>query len=435
MPSRPPETPQFPPSPRHRNLVPLLWAIGAGAVALLVWLVFFFHPLPPRTLSLACGPDGSSYQVFGKRYQTQLAKQGVRLTLIATTGTEANLELLRNGKADAGFVDGGIAEETDEAGLLSLGTIAYEPLWFFTRHVATDRGLAALRGKRVSVGPVGSESRALMQALLKRNAMDLTSFQLLTLTPEDSASELLAGHIDGVVLVNSYASPLVRQLVKTPGIDVASFSRADAYTALFPSLTKRIFPAGVADLDRDVPPRDVTLLATKTSLIVRGTLHPALQYMLLETIAQLHARSGIFQKAGEFPGAEAQEIPLSPEARHYYKSGRPFLQQYMPFWLAALVEQFLVLLIPVIGLTYPLVKSLMAIYGWGMQRRIFVLYGELHYLETQLDKAEGKSTPELKARLKDIEERAHRIKVPAKFVPMLYSLKDSLKGVRARIEA
>ncbi len=164
------------------------------------------------------------------------------------------------------------------------------------------------------------------------------------------------GRIDAAVLVNSWASPVVRDLVKTPGIDLTSFARADAYVALFPSLTKRVLPAGVANLEKDLPPHDITLLATKASLVARGDLNPALQYLLLEMIAQVHSRSGIFQKAGEFPAAETLEIPLSPEARHYYKSGQPFLQRYLPFWLAALVEQVLLLLLPVLGLTYPLVR-------------------------------------------------------------------------------
>jgi len=114
-----------------------------------------------------------------------------------------------------------------------------------------------------------------------------------------------------------------------------------------------VLPAGAANLEKDLPPHDVNLLATKTSLIARGDLHPALQYVLLEMISQAHTRAGIFQKTGEFPAAEALEIPLSPEAKHFYKSGQPLLQRYLPFWLAVLVEQLVVLLIPLIGLTYP----------------------------------------------------------------------------------
>jgi hypothetical protein len=327
-----------------------------------------------------------------------------------------------------------VASDADSPALLSLGTLGYEPVWFFSRKVATDRGLFAFRRKRVSIGPEGSDSRALVDELLKRNALDTGSFHELSLEPEAAAAELLNGHIDACVLMTSWGSPVVRQLITAPGIDLASFSRADAYVALFPSLSKLVIPAGVADLENNRPPRDTTLLATKTNLIVRGGLHPALQYLLLETASQIHSHAGIFQKAGEFPAPEALEIELSADARHYYKSGRPFLQRYMPFWLAALVEQAAVLVIPLLGLLYPLGKGLASLYGWGMQRRIFLLYGELHWLEMELNKL-GRQPPteEIRNRMKHLEERADRVRVSSNYIPMLYSLKENIAYVRARL--
>ena len=434
------------PSPQQRllagrSLAAVLIGTALG-VALLVWLLSVLHPLPPSSLTLACGPQGSSYEVFGKRYQALLAKQGIRLRLVTTAGAVENLALLNDPKSgiDLGFVDAGLAkvkDDADDGDLVSLGTLCYEPLWFFTRNVVTDtdRGLAGLRGKRVSVGPEGSVSQAMMAELIRRNALDIGDFKRLTLTPEDSADALLKGRLDAVVLVNSYASPVVRQLAKADGIDLASFSRADAYAAIFPALTKRSFPAGVADLRKDKPDHDVTLLATKTSLVARNGLHPALQFLMLDIISQVHARNGIFQKAGEFPAAESLEFPLSDAARHYYKSGRPFLQRYLPFWLAAMVEQLALLILPVLGLTYPLVKGLMALYGWGMQRRIFTLYGELHWLEAQMEGLKGQPAPQdLQDRMKRLEDRTRRVRVSSKYMPMLYSLKDTLASVRARLE-
>jgi TRAP-type uncharacterized transport system substrate-binding protein len=414
-----------------------LIAGGALLIVAIVWALFILHPLPPRTLTLACGPQGSAFETYGKRYQAQLAKQGIRVRLLNTQGGVENLALLSKpgSGVDLGFVEGGLAQETDEPDLVSLGTIGYAPIWFFSRHIATDRGLFALKGQRVSVGPEGSTSRAVIGELLKRNALDLTAFKELPMEPEASADALLHGRIDAMVLVNSMASPEVRTLLKTPGVDVANFSRADAYAAIFPSLTKRVLPAGVADLEHDRPDHDITLLATKVSLLARGDLHPALQYLVLEMISQVHARSGVFQKAGEFPAPETLEIPLSEEARHFYKSGRPFLQRYLPFWLAALVEQLVLLLIPVLGITYPLIKGLISLYGWGVQRRIFTLYGELHWLETRLDALGGApAPPELVERMNALESRARRLKVSSTYIPMVYSLKDALGSVRERLD-
>ena len=92
------------------------------------------------------------------------------------------------------------------------------------------------------------------------------------------------------------------------------------------------------------------LLAPKASLAVRADLHSALQYLLLDAAVQIHSQPGIFQKAGQFPAAESIDLPLSGEAHRFYKSGQPFLQGYLPFWIATLVEKTLVILIPLAAL-------------------------------------------------------------------------------------
>jgi len=421
-----------------RKTLRLLLIAGGAAFVAAVWAITVMHPLPPHAITLACGPEGSSYEVFGKRYKKLLAKQGIELHLVATAGGVDNLSRLHDPRSgvQAGFVIGGATEESESEDLLSLGTVTYEPVWLFTRNFTAERGLFSLRGKRVSVGPEGSDSRALVVQILKRNKLDLKAFHALALSPEASQSALIEGTIDAVVLVNSWASPVVRKLVNTEGIHLASFTRADAYAAIFPSLSKVVIPAGVANLEKDIPHQETVLLATKSSLIVRGDMHPGLQFMLLETISQVHSRHGIFQKAGEFPAPDALEIPLSPDARHYYKSGKPFLQRFLPFWLAALLEQIVILLLPLIGLMYPLIKGGRSLYGWGMQRRIFLIYGELHWLEGELDKLGAlPPTPELLARMKHLEERTNRVKVPAAYLPMLFELKSTLGYVRSRLNA
>lgn len=437
MPRKPfKDQPTARPAIRRRTFRILL----AGTLILLialVWLISLMHPLPPRRIVLATGPEGSSYAYYGKRYKILLAKEGIEVDLKTTNGGLENLKLLRdpNSGVQAGFVEGGVASDTDSTDLLSLGTLGYEPVWLFTHKAVTDRALFALRGKRVAVGPEGSDSRALVEELLKRSKLGLNFFRAEPLEPEQAAEELIQGKVDAGIFMLNWGNPIIRRLADTPGIYPANFSRADAYVANFPALYKMVLPAGVADLEHNRPARDTTLLATKTSLIVRGGLHPALQYLLLEAASQIHSRANVFQKAGEFPAPESLEIDLSPNARHFYKSGKPFLQRYMPFWLAALVEQLIVLLIPVVGLMYPLGRGLASLYGWGMQRKIYLIYGELYFLESEIDKLGQRApTKGILDRMKHLEERANRVRVASNYMPMLYNLKETIAYVRGRLD-
>ena len=168
---------------------------------------------------------------------------------------------------------------------------------------------------------------------------------------------------------------------------------------------------------------------------MRDDLHPALQYLLLETASAIHGGPGVFNKAGEFPAAEPIDLPLSEAARDYYQGGRPFLQRYLPYWLAALASRMLLVLIPVVGLLYPLFRLLPAAYGWGMQYRIYRLYGELKVLEMEFDGGSGGPPHELDERLRLLEYRADRMRVPLRFAPLLYNLKMHIGLVRESVHA
>ena len=149
----------------------------------------------------------------------------------------------------------------------------------------------------------------------------------------------IAGDIDAAFIVTTWDSPVVQRLISAQGIALASIPRADAYIAHYPFLNKLVLPAGVIDLLNNRPPTDVVMLAPKGSLAVRADLHPAIQHLLLSAAVQIHSPPGIFQKAGQFPAAESIDLPLSEEAQRFYKSGRPLLQNHLPFWLATLVER------------------------------------------------------------------------------------------------
>jgi len=235
-------------------------------------------------------------------------------------------------------------------------------------------------------------------------------------------------------LVSGWEAPIVHRLLIAPGIATLTAPRADAQVALRPYLSKLTLPHGVADLVSDRPPADVQLMAGKASLLVRKDLHPAIQYLLLEAASETHGGPGIFHGAGQFPAAEPMDLPLSDAARQYHRSGVPWLQRHLPFWLASLAAQALMLLVPIVGVVYPIFKLLPALYGWIMRRRIFHLYGELKFLEAELEtRGADKAGTDLSAKLDQLEARADHMHVPKAFTHMVYTLRLHIEIVRKRI--
>jgi TRAP-type uncharacterized transport system substrate-binding protein len=388
-------------------------------------------------MTMATGPEGGAHAVLAARYRPILAAAGIELRLQPTAGSVENLALLRDPAAgvDAAFVQSGITSAEESPGLVSLGTMFYEPLWLF-RRAGAGKGLDGLRGRRVAVGPEGSGTRALAQRLLARVGIDEGNATLLPLAATDAADALAAGTIEFAAILTSWESPVVRRLIMTPGVELVDFPRAAAYVALYPFLSRVVLPAGVADLERNVPPADVAMLAAKASLVVRRELHPALLYLLLDAASELHSRPGLFNRAGEFPAAEAIDLPLAEDARQFYKTGRPFLQRHLPFWVASLAQRLLYLLVPLVGVVVPLLRWVPDLYVWNIRRRVFNLYIQLRLIEKEAEAlSAGGADDELVARLDALERRAEHLRVPKFHASIAYTFRHHVRLVRERIAA
>jgi TRAP-type uncharacterized transport system substrate-binding protein len=415
------------PTPWLVLIAAALFVLGMAAVV--IWL----RPLPPRVVVMSTGAPGSDYELLGERYRTLLRRSGVELRLVPSAGGVENLQRLndRGSGVSVAFAQGGLTSEAQSPELASLGTMFFQPFWFFSRLPLGSR-VDALLGKRLSIGQEGSGTRAMALQLLTLNGVDQSMAHFLALPPAAAEQALLQGEIDAATLVTSWDAPMARRLLASTEVNVLGFPRADAYVALFPYLTKLRLPAGVGSLAANRPPADVEVIAPKASLIVRRDLHPGIQYLLLEAATQIHSAPNIFSQYGRFPAAERGDLPLSPDAEQFYKSGTPFLQRYLPFWLAAFVSRLLLLLIPVAGVLYPLLRLAPSLYFWAMRRRVFQLYGELKLIEVQLESTGGVASADMRTRLQRLEQRAHRLPVPLPVAPILYQLRSHIALVQAR---
>ena len=403
------------------TLAPAL--IVSTIAATLIWM----GPLPPRVVTMSTGAPGSDYALLAERFHAILERSGVELRLIPSAGGVENLQRLNDARSGVavGFAQGGLTNEVKSPELISLGQMFFQPLWCFSR-VPPGVRLEGLRGKRISIGPEGSGTRALAEQWMGLSGITQDFADWRSLPAARAGGALLKGDIDAAVIVASWDSQVVRQLLASSAVDVINFPRADAYVALNPYLTKLRLPAGVGDMATYRPITDVDLVAPKASLIVRREVHPAIQYLLLEAATEIHSVPSIFQGFERFPAAVRDDLPLSQNARQFYKSGTPFLQRYLPFWLAVFASRMLLLLIPLGAVAYPVLSLVPAIYSWNTRRRIFRLYVEFRFIEDELQAQSGTVTSELLARLQRWDEHAHRLRVPMDFVPIVYSMRTHI---------
>ena len=400
----------------------------------------FVEPAPPRHLVITTGGEAGAYYQFAQRYATILARQGITLEVRTSAGSLDNLQRLKAGEAQIGFVQGGVIEprldpdEPEDTGLRSLGSLFYEPVWVFYRGERSVERLADLNGKRIAIGQEGSGVRLLAQQLLAANDIKLDG-RLLPLSGLKAAEELQQGRVDVAFVIAAEKAPVVQVLLRSPGIRVMSFAQADAYQRRFPFLNKLTLPQGVVDLVRDLPPRDLALLAPTANLVIRQDLHPALQTLMLQAASEVHGQAGFFHRAGEFPAYKDNLLPLSEDAARYFKSGAPFLQRYLPFWLAVLIDRMVVLLVPFFALLIPLLKVAPSIYNWRVRAKIFRCYGELRFLEDDVrHHFESGRLAEYRQRLDALDEEASQLRVPLSFTDLVYTLREHVNLVRQLLD-
>ncbi|MCX7164035.1 MAG: ABC transporter substrate-binding protein [Rhodocyclales bacterium] len=403
------------------------------------WLAAqFIKPAPPQQLTLSTGGEGGAYQRFAARYKDVLAAYDIRLVEKPSAGSTENLERLRNPdfEVDAAFIQGGTARATEEDELVSLGDFYYEPLWIFYREAAlhgADKVLD-LKGRRVAIGGAGSGTHDLAMELLAANGIDGTNTKVIEEGGLGLVARLQNNEVDAVFVVGPTQSAMVWTLLYMPGIRLMSLTHAEAYTRRFPYLARLVLPRGAIDLTRDIPPHDTQLVSPMATLLVREDTHPALIGLLMQAAGEVHGTPGVFQKPGEFPRTGHSEFPLSKEAERYYKSGKPLLQRYLPFWAATLIDRMVVMLLPLLAVLLPMFKFAPQIYGWRVKSRIYRRYGELKFLENEINGDPGRhSRAEWIEKLERIEADASRIRTPLTFSDMLYTLRGHIDLVRDMI--
>ena len=417
-----------------------LTTFGAGLLIAILgfWIAYqYVEPAPPDRIVMSAGRPGGAYYLLAQQYREVLARNRVRLDVRESAGSVENLErlLAADGKADLAFVQGGTSSGKGENALLSLGSLFYEPVWVFYRGERPVRRLSELKGKRLAVGEKGSGTRLVVLRLLEDNGVTPASAVLADLGGQDAADALVNGRVDAAFFIASPRAPVIQPLARMRNLKLMSFEQAEAYTRIYPYLSKVSLPEGVMDLQRNLPSRDTVLLAATANLVVRRDLHPALVDLLLQAAEEIHRSPGLLEREAEFPAPKYLVFPLSDDARRFYKRGPSFLQRYLPFWAATFVDRMDVLLIPLLALAWPMLRILPPVYRWRERRKIYRWYTHVKAIDLGLwAKPSAEELNRFAAEIDRIEQELSRLEIPVAYGEQLYNLRVHINLVRRNLE-
>ena len=308
--------------------------------------------LPSPTSSSPRRSSSPPFALLCGRYAAILAKNGIELEVRASAGSLENLDRLKKDEARSASSRGrrrprGRPDADDSPAVpgqrllrAGLGLHPWRPA-HLTR--SEGRAIASPSARRVGRPP------ALAQQLLTANEIE-PGDHLVPL----SGLQGRRGTAAGADRRGFHHPPRRPRWCRccSPGIQVMNFSQADAYAPLSLSDQTRLPTASPTWCDFPT----TCLLAPTANLVVRDDLHPCSR-----CCSSGRARAGawqdrLFQGRRVSRPTRTPSFHQSPGRRHHKVGFPPFLQRYLPFWLAVLIDRLIVLLVPVVALLIPLLK-------------------------------------------------------------------------------
>lgn len=283
-------------------------------------------------IGIGTGTTGGSYYPLGgtmAKIWTDTIPD-VQASVQSTGGTIQNIELMAEGEAEAGFTDTkyvlayegkGPWEGKPQTWLRGLVPLYPEPTNIV---VAKDSGITSLeelKGKRISIGAVGSGTQSTARELLGILGIDADKdIQAFALGTGETSKAFQDKQIDAAILVGSLGMSSVIELTS---LDLVKF--LDVSDDLF----EKIYAVNNTWIRFDIPqdyyqnqPQTVKTYAAFNILSVREDLPEDLAYQMTKQLFEHKADLVEVRKTMENMSLENVEkivIPIHPGALKYYQ--------------------------------------------------------------------------------------------------------------------
>ncbi len=418
-----------------RDPVLRIWIAVVVVVLVAASVAWSLLPPPlPQVVRLGTGQAGGYYERFGEGLRKEVAEHGVELETVTTAGSMDNIHLLLDGKIDIALVQSGNLSDAQSAQLLSIASVFYEPVLVVERSEWDSYHIA---GGRIAIGAPGSGGNALVRRLLEDQGIrdgEPPGTQFVEIAGEAAVNALQSGELDSAVFVTSFDAPWVRTLFTDSDLRVTDFALAEAFSRHDRFLRRLIIPAGLVDLRYELPPKDLQIVATTASLVIRPDAHKALIPLFIESSRQQLSQGGLLAAPGEFPSAHGVEAPLADEALQYFQRGPSFFYRWLPISYASTATRLAIVLIPLLTLMYPLFRLAGPAYRWATERRIYRWYRVLGRIERRMDAADSAaSLDSIQEELDRVDEQIRHVHVPNKYGSNLFSLRMHQKLLQDRL--
>ena len=399
------------------------------------WSATYWKILPPERVLIAAGFEQGSYAPLAKRYAEKLERRGLSAELVYSSSDQGSLERVsaRGDSASVGFARRSYLESASP--VQALAVVSQEPLWIFSgkSHIGS---LAQAKGARVAAGPTSSPTWMAAKLMLQSAGLRAADYQFEPLSGMNAVNALIDGKIDIIFLVAGEDSQALQLLLQQPTLQIIGAERSATLAAQLPNLKPLLLPQGSIEFRGDIPPRDLTLMAMQTHLLVKPDTHPALQRLLLEAAVEIHEFPNFLQRQGEFPSVRGADFPVSPVAVAFSRGERPWMENLFQYGKAQKAELLLYAIVPLLLAMLAALICIPRLFDWHVTATLNRFYGKLKFVEDDVERAATDQPMALRGlleRLDDIERKVVELELPDEFSDRWYTLREHLASARARL--
>ncbi|MBC8067157.1 MAG: TAXI family TRAP transporter solute-binding subunit [Deltaproteobacteria bacterium] len=307
-----------------------------GLLALVLALLSCSDTRPGR-VRIATGQKGGTFLPLGETLAGSFSNDvpGTEFEAIESPGSVASIEMLASGQADLALVSNHVA------GASALQLIA--PLYEETLQVVvrTGSGITSaldLAGKRVCVGPLGSGTESIADAVLQHFGIEADELERRNLPMTDASAALIAGELDAVFIVGGMRTPAVDALLQRDDMDLLSLgepggpgSALEGIRLDAPFFTVTAVPVHAYGRK---PTRPIGTISVHALLVVRADLDEGLVHAMTESLfshkVELAKQERLLSHLSERYDPALSPYPVHAGADHYYRRDEPsILQRYM----------------------------------------------------------------------------------------------------------
>ncbi len=418
-----------------------LWLVPVLA-ALVAALFYFVAPPPPMHATMSTGSVGGGYAQFAEKLRKELAKEGFELKLVNSKGSRENTERLldHNSGVQLALLQSGQDLELNEQQrqqLINLGAVFQEPLWLFARKGLSISTLSDLISLRTAVGADSGGIRMLVNPMLSANHIDQQNLPETwqAYSGKKALAAMLADELDAAFFLGSAESALVQAAASHNELQLISFNQAAAYRARLPFITEVKVGQGLLNLATNQPQQDSTTVSAVAMLMANESFHPALTALILAAAQEVMRSGTLIDKPDTWPKNLPNNFNSLTEADYFHDKGLPLLQRYLPFRIASLADRYIILVIPLLVLLFPLFKIAGPVYRWRIRARIYRWYKYLRDVDKQLsnDTLPMHVDEEIN-RLTSLQDELAKVEVPLSYTNELYQLHLHVRYVLQRLE-